>query len=370
MDLSFIQKNSENNHKVNITLSILVISHNQRELLRRCMDSILVQKINVPYEIIISDDRSSDGTWELIEEYMIDYPDLVFGIKCNSDECNPVNRSERCGWNKLNAYQHSRGKYFVNIDADDYLTSNDIYQSQIDALEKHPECSMCQQKVWEVKNGKEYSTGCAWPSNKSLFNGRIISVYDTIIRGLQGLNQSYLIRKVGITDPDSLYGKWYDDTVITLHHLQYGPAVFIDRSDYVWVKYPNSISSEAKGDDDLATFGLLPFCHALLIPSFTGYFMAQNTLATFHLVKKLYHNSLSLSEEAQNYYKQFRGHIFQACCSNSGTRNIRIFASYCIIGLLRKFHIYCKPLNKLLYRLLIGEPSHEIKNKIQWAINK
>jgi glycosyltransferase involved in cell wall biosynthesis len=49
-------------------LSILVITHNQRDLLKRCLDSVLGQKLNVPFEVIVSDDRSDDGTAEFMAD--------------------------------------------------------------------------------------------------------------------------------------------------------------------------------------------------------------------------------------------------------------------------------------------------------------
>ena len=52
-----------------IILSIIVISHEQREELRRCLDSILAMNLSFPYEIIVSDDRSTDGSYELACEF-------------------------------------------------------------------------------------------------------------------------------------------------------------------------------------------------------------------------------------------------------------------------------------------------------------
>ena len=116
-------------------LSILVVTHNQRELLERCLRSVFEQKLKVPFEVVISDDRSDDGTQEYVDTLKRKWQDGKLGVDnlvdicykhCNSDDCDPKNVSERCGWNKLNAYQHARGEYFVNIDADDYLRSNDV----------------------------------------------------------------------------------------------------------------------------------------------------------------------------------------------------------------------------------------------------
>lgn len=290
-------------------LSILVISHNQRSLLSRCLDSILWQKINCTFEIVISDDRSNDGTWELIKQYERKYPHLIHGYQCNSDECNPVNVSERCGWNKLNAYNHAKGIYFVNIDADDYLRSNDIYQQQLYMLEAHPECSMCMQRALTLYEGQLVSEGIPWPNNLFLKNERIIGVEDFFMKGLRGLNQTYMIRRHPEDDMTELYGKWYDDTVITYHHLQYGPVVFLDRADYVWMQYKTSITHKLNKDDSLITYGLLPLNHIKWVPAFKYWFLREGLQTIIHMLKAAPEYP-KLTEQYNNYLKQFDGFLF------------------------------------------------------------
>lgn len=53
---------------MNPIISILIITHNQRYLLERCLDSVLNQKIDVPYEIIVSDDGADDGTKDYVQQ--------------------------------------------------------------------------------------------------------------------------------------------------------------------------------------------------------------------------------------------------------------------------------------------------------------
>ena len=124
-------------------LSIIIISHEQREQLRRCIESIMTMRIAYPYEIIISDDRSSDGSFELAVSYVeawenrqIEKNNIVriVAVQCDSDECNPAYNSDRSGYNRCNAYPHARGKYIVHVDADDYfITQADVYNKQIRA---------------------------------------------------------------------------------------------------------------------------------------------------------------------------------------------------------------------------------------------
>lgn len=48
-----------------MSLSIGIISQNQEEQFRRCVESVLAKVLPFKYEIVISDDARSDRTWEL-----------------------------------------------------------------------------------------------------------------------------------------------------------------------------------------------------------------------------------------------------------------------------------------------------------------
>lgn len=316
-------------------LSILIITHNQKELLQRCLKSVLEQEISVPYEVIVSDDRSADGTKEWIESLQ---DKRIIYTYCNSDECNPACTSERCAWNKLNAYNHAAGKYFVNIDADDYLRSNDIYQKQLDMLETNSECSMCMQQALTVQEGQQELEGTPWPKHPILKEGKIISTEDFFMKGLRGLNQTYLIRRHPEDDMTKLYGKWFDDTVITYHHLQYGPVVFLDRADYVWMQYKTSITHELNKDDSLITYGLLPIKHIMWIPTFKYWFLREGLPTIIHMLKiaPMYPN---LSEQYRNYLRQFGGFLFRYYTSthHSISEKMHYITSRITLLLVNKF---------------------------------
>ncbi|MDD2995033.1 MAG: glycosyltransferase family 2 protein [Paludibacter sp.] len=57
-------------------ISVTVITYNQEELIKRALDSVLIQKEWV-YEIIVCDDCSTDNNWSVILEYAKRYPDLI-----------------------------------------------------------------------------------------------------------------------------------------------------------------------------------------------------------------------------------------------------------------------------------------------------
>jgi glycosyltransferase involved in cell wall biosynthesis len=341
-------------------LSILVISHNQKDLLPRCLDSVLCQKLSVSYEVIVSDDRSTDGTWELIQEYEKRYPNIVKGVKCNSDLCNPSTRSERCGWNKATVYKHSQGDFFVNIDADDYLRSDDIYQHQLDLLMDNPTCSMCQQRIWQVTDGKPIETGYAWPVHPKLKEGAILTPAEAILNEIYGLNPTYMIRRSRTENPAEKYGRLYDDTIITLYHMQYGNIVFTDRADYVWVQYSNSISNSDKGDERELLYAILPYQHALLIPKFADLFMSVANLPLLHTLKKSLLGKIELQQNTIQYLTQFEGFIFQYYAKGQkGLKNrIRLARSLILYRQIRKGKKTDERARNKLYQLLIGDKTN------------
>ncbi len=63
-------------------ISVLVICYKQEDVIRRALDSLIAQKDYI-YEICINDDKSPDGTWEIILEYQAKYPDLVKPVQNN-----------------------------------------------------------------------------------------------------------------------------------------------------------------------------------------------------------------------------------------------------------------------------------------------
>ena len=138
-------------------LSIIVISHNQKEELKRCLMSILSQSLPFEFEIIISDDNSNDGSWEVAQEFASCYPQIS-AYSCNTNDFHPANTSERSGWNRCNGYKHAKGKYIAHIDGDDFLLEGtDIYKKQVELLEKNPNCSCCMANDYDLDEGQDIS---------------------------------------------------------------------------------------------------------------------------------------------------------------------------------------------------------------------
>jgi len=249
-------------------LSVLVTSHQQKEQLRRCLESILLQNISYPWEVIISDDRSTDGTYELAKEYAtlfnerneikngLLYRPVIHAHQCNSDECDPENNSDRCGWNKLNAYEKATGKYFITVDADDYLIGSSVYNEQIEVLESHPEISMCAHRL-SVQESNSPNDSIRLAKYPLYHQGAILSVKDILLDSELTLNQVYMIRRDPFLQARKEFGKLFNDQTITLRYLRYGNCYVISTAGYVWATNPSSITRCESQLFNILKYGLL-----------------------------------------------------------------------------------------------------------------
>lgn len=235
-----------------IILSVIIISHEQREQLRRCVDSVLAMHLPFAFELILSDDRSKDGTFELVQEYaanIAEYqnenPHLVriIATQCNSEECNPANNSQRSGYNRCNGYRYAKGKYIAHADGDDYFRPGaTVYEREVAAMEKHPECSIAMGSCLKLEDGKPLSEAVPFRFPRKLMDGEVITAEQYVNEELYIFNPTMIQRRNPDVDPTALYGKRYVDYVTTFHHMLFGEIVYVDVCDYVYVSYPKSVT--------------------------------------------------------------------------------------------------------------------------------
>lgn len=286
-------------------LSIIIISHNQRSELKRCVDSVLAQDLPFEHEIIISDDRSTDGSYELAQEYASKYP-YIIATQCNSDACNPANNSHRSGYNRCNGYKYAKGKYLVHVDADDYFRPDaKVYEKQIKALEAHPECALAMSTCLCVKEGSPLETGIPWGFPRKMIEGEVIESKEFVRGDWFRLNQCFMQRRNPNVDPIALYGKRYVDSVITYHHLQFGDVVYVDACDYVYVGHEGSVVANlSKNNRDSEILWNLGVYIPVLIPrwwqDFTMGFYYSQIRANIKLLRSGYRLQLSNLNSLKN----------------------------------------------------------------------
>ena len=121
-------------------VTVWCLAYNQKDFIRDALDGFVMQKTTFPFEVIVHDDASTDGTTTIVQEYARQYPDII----------KPVIETEN-QWQKgglkyiINIMNdnYRNGKYIAFCEGDDYWTAPQKLQQQVDFLENHPEYSMC-----------------------------------------------------------------------------------------------------------------------------------------------------------------------------------------------------------------------------------
>ena len=113
------------NYEVKVSIALIVYNHGK--YLREAIESILMQKTNFRYEIVVGDDRSTDNSREILLEYKEKYPDK-FKLLLNKENLGGTK-------NIYNIFMNCRGKYITCLEGDDYWIDDNKLQKQVNYLE-------------------------------------------------------------------------------------------------------------------------------------------------------------------------------------------------------------------------------------------
>lgn len=122
-----------------VRVSVLCQTFNHVAFIGDALSSIVMQKTSFPFEVIVHDDASTDGTAEIVREFAARYPGVVRAVMQQS---NLYSRGVR-GMVAKFLLPLARGEYWIVCDGDDYFTDEHKLQKQVTFLDERPDCSLC-----------------------------------------------------------------------------------------------------------------------------------------------------------------------------------------------------------------------------------
>ena len=195
-----------------IKVSVCCNVYNHEKFLTRCLESLVSQKTDFLFEILINDDCSTDKSVEIIKQFQEKYPQIIKplyqehnlyskGIAINNEVLIPL----------------AKGKYIAFCEGDDYWCDDRKLQIQYEFMEKNQNCSMCITNTIKhnLSNNKE-----------TLFNNwkNIHKLNEEeIFMGWYVHTSSYFLRKEYAIPPVELYKKyWFGDYIKLTLAYYYG----------------------------------------------------------------------------------------------------------------------------------------------------
>jgi glycosyltransferase involved in cell wall biosynthesis len=116
-------------------VSVLMTTYNHEDFIRESIDSVLMQRTNFKYELVICEDYSDDNTRAIVKEYKLRYPDI---IKLNLQDYNTGGKGTF-----LSTFKMCKGEYIAFLEGDDYWIDEKKLQKQVEFLDKNLDCSFC-----------------------------------------------------------------------------------------------------------------------------------------------------------------------------------------------------------------------------------
>ena len=134
-------------------VSVVVTVYNHANYIEECLRSILMQRVDFSYEVLVGEDCSPDGTAEVLRRLRPEFPEH-FKFFLREQNMGAVKNGE-------DLYARATGTYLIGLEGDDFWTYEGKLQAQVDFLEAHPEYVAVYTRCTVVgedsrPNGEEY----------------------------------------------------------------------------------------------------------------------------------------------------------------------------------------------------------------------
>jgi len=233
-------------------VSVIITTYNHILYIEKSIESIVNQKTDFAYEIIIGDDNSTDGTREKCILYAEKYPEKIRLFLHDGENKIFINGKPTGRFNFIYSLKKARGNYIALCEGDDYWINNLKLQKQIDFLEKNKNYAICFHNCLEKHlnslNDYNYVT-----TNKNSFD-----ISDLFIRNFMP-SSSILFRNQfkTVSLPDWFKKAVVGDWTLNLINAQYGKIGYINEVMSVHLIHEGGVWSHNKEIENIKSILIL-----------------------------------------------------------------------------------------------------------------
>jgi glycosyltransferase involved in cell wall biosynthesis len=202
-----------------------MITYNHERYIAEAMDGVLRQEVSFPYELIVSEDFSTDGTRDILLDYERRHPEKIRLIF--SDRNLNSNRVF------TRAVAEARGEYIAMLDGDDWWTSPQKLAKQVGMLEEDPAAAMCFHNVNVVyEDGATRNHAFHLQDPKHRLSAPTPAAHtglDELVQGNYIQTCSVLFRAGALTDiPDWYFEAPLGDWPLYVLLAEHGHVIYLD----------------------------------------------------------------------------------------------------------------------------------------------
>lgn len=225
-----------------VMVSIYCLTYNHVEYIEEALKGFINQKTEYPYEIIVFDDASTDGTTDIIRDYESRYPNLIKAYIAHKNTYGTEQR--RSLWPDF-MNRVMKGRYFAICEGDDCWIDDNKLQMQCDYMEAHEECNMVLHNAYMLNyadNTKKTMLG----NQKT----RILTPYELILQPDGIFPTASMVFRREYWFLEGFFAKaGVSDWPMQLYAMSKGTVYFIERNMCVY-RYMHSASWSTKNYND------------------------------------------------------------------------------------------------------------------------
>ena len=196
-------------------VSVRVVTYNQERWIAQCLEGILMQRTSFPFEVVVGEDCSTDGTRAIVADYARRFPERIRALLHDANLGGQMN--------SYRVRQACRGKYLALVEGDDYWIDPLKLQRQVDFMEAHPEVSLCFHNAL-ILNERLAATRLFYETPfKEILD------FDDICRSTLPTASVMARADILATQPEWTLKIWCGDLLFRLWCLHHGPFAYLDR---------------------------------------------------------------------------------------------------------------------------------------------
>lgn len=174
---------SQFNRKPEVT--VCVITYNQEKYIRQCLQSIVDQKTDFDFKVIVGEDCSTDATRSIVREFAERYPAKIIPIYQDQNIASGFH-------NFLMTHNRADGMYVAHVDGDDYLLPGKL-QRQKETLDANDKLTAVWHRV-NLVNDRSELIGTSGDLRKAYKAGEI-TLGKLMRYGMAGAHSSIMYRR-------------------------------------------------------------------------------------------------------------------------------------------------------------------------------
>lgn len=231
-------------------VSVTLVTYNHAAFIAQSIESVLSQEATFPFELVIGEDQSTDGTREICQRYADAFPGVIrLFLRDRAESIVSIDGRDRI-FNGHFTRLAARGRYVAPLEGDDYWTDPLKLARQVRVLEADRSLSACFTNADVITEGRPNKRQRHYPNvaaddvptlEASTLTTNVVDAAELIMQRRILIMTWLLRREVFATAPDWFYDIPYCDRASAVLAAGRGGVRYLTETTAVYRRHPGGI---------------------------------------------------------------------------------------------------------------------------------